>query len=172
MKKIFALALAALFVCGAAMAQEEKQEKKKGGFMNAIKKGVESTTGLDVSKETVFVYPEIGEWKMSVASCMGDPASGEVTLKLKITRIASSQMMSTPFLIREARVTGSKELLALERLAVDALNDFRPNAPVEVTLGRIGAPAGTKLLDIKFSTADKSRMFEARDVPVEWKTNE
>ncbi len=172
MKKIFVLAFAALFISASVMAQEEKQEKKKGGFMNTLKKGVESTTGLRVSEETLFVYPEIGEWKMSVVSCTGDPASGEVTLKVNMTRLSGSQMMGTPFLIREATVTGSTEQLAVERRAVDPLYDFKPNAPVEVTFQRIGVPADAKSVDVKFSTSDKTRMFEARRVPVEWKTNE
>ena len=57
--------LAAFLAVGNVMAQDA-HEKKKGGFWNKVKKGVESATGLDVSKETLFVYPKIGEWKMEL----------------------------------------------------------------------------------------------------------
>lgn len=69
MKKIICMAMTLLLVMGSAFAQNES--KKKGGFWSKVKKGVESTTGLDVSKETLFVYPTIGEWKMQFVSAIG-----------------------------------------------------------------------------------------------------
>ena len=137
--------------------------------MNALKKGVESTTGLNVSKETLFVYPVIGEWKMSVVSCEGDPVTGDVVLKINVNRISSQQLTSSVLLIREANVSGSKTPLALERWSADPLHDFKPNTPVDVTFQTIyGVPAESKTLDVKFSTSDRDKMFEARDVPIEW----
>lgn len=66
--------------------QEEttKKKKKKGSFWKKVKKGVESTTGLDVSDETLFVYPEIGQWKISLKSAIADSKSGELTVIFKV----------------------------------------------------------------------------------------
>ena len=173
MKKVLVFAFAALFICASAMAQEEKQEKKGGGFMKALKKGVESATGLKVSDETLFVYPVIGEWKMDIESCIGDKATGEVILKIKVTRIAGEQRYrSMRCLLSEAVITGEKAPFQLRGFSANPLYDFEINASTEVTFQPIiGVPETAKSLDVKFyiefpDVAD--RCFEARRVPVEW----
>ena len=57
MKRVDWLVLAAFLAVGAVKAQDAPK-KKKGGLWNKVKKGVESATGIDVSKETLFVYPK------------------------------------------------------------------------------------------------------------------
>jgi hypothetical protein len=172
MKKLFVLAAAAMFVCGAAMAQEPEQQpekKKKGGFLNALKKGVESATGLDVSKETLFVYPEIGQWKFTLASCEGDPATGQVVVKLNINKLSGDPLKNAWANLKEARVTGSSETLKYHRSA-DPFYDYEVGKPVEVTFQTLNdVPRDAKSLDLKFyfMVSDKYT-FEARDVPITW----
>jgi len=89
MKKLLLLAAAATMICAAASGQD--QPKKKGGFWNKVKKGVESTTGLDVSKETLFVYPEMGKWKMEFISATGDSATGLVLVRIGIMPLAGQK---------------------------------------------------------------------------------
>ena len=175
MRKLFYVTLAALLVCGVATAQNE-EPKKKGGFMKALKKGVESTTGLRVSDETLFVYPEeaaIGEWKVELVSCVGNPATGEVQPIIKVTKFGEDGAKNTWCKAKEAVVTGSKESLALERRSADPLYSFLANTPVEVTLERVGGvPADARTLDIKFYIWGKEIMFEGRRMPIEWQTAE
>ena len=172
MKKIISLAVAALLICGAVMGQQPEEKKKKGGFLNAVKKGVESTTGLRVSDETLFVYPEkaaIGEWKMVLESCEGNPATGEVVLKIKATKLMGNPYKNTWSIIKEAVVTGTKEPLMLERRSADPLQTYEVNRPVEMALQRIlDVPTDAKFLDVKFYISDRDYVFEARRVPIEW----
>ena len=175
MKKLMILALA-LMVSAGAVAQEQKEEKKKGGgLMRALRKGVESATGLDVSKEALFVYPEIGKWKMSVVSCTGDPETGAVDIKLAITTLFSSpRLTGARVLIVEAGVPGGAEL-GLERYSADPLWDLVPNKPVEVPLNRVlGVPASAKTINLKFYVENNlpNYTFELRDCPIEWITPE
>ena len=87
MKRVVWLVLAAFLAVGAVMAQDAPK-KKKGGLWNKVKKGVESATGIDVSKETLFVYPKLGEWKMELKSAEGDPATGNMTVIFKVMPLA------------------------------------------------------------------------------------
>ena len=87
MKRVVWLVLAAFLAVGAVMAQDAPK-KKKGGLWNKVKKGVESATGIDVSKETLFVYPKLGEWKMEHKSAEGDPATGNMTVIFKVMPLA------------------------------------------------------------------------------------
>lgn len=189
MKKLFLLALAAAFVGGAAMAQEPqnaeqapteqaaKPEKKKGGgFFKALAKGVESTTGLNVSKEALFVYPEIAKWKMSVVSCVGDSKTCTVELKISVMALFDSpRYTGARVLITEAKVTGGKTALELQRFMADPLHDLVPNRPVEATFNRIlGVPADAKTIDLKFYVNNDlpATKFELRDCPITWTTAE
>lgn len=74
MRRVIWLVLVA-FVAAATVIAQDAPKKKKGGFWNKVKKGVESATGIDVSKETLFVYPEMGQWKMELKSAEGDQAT-------------------------------------------------------------------------------------------------
>ena len=171
MKKILVFAFATLFICASAMAQEEKQEKKSGGLMKALKKGVESATGLKVSDETLFVYPAIGEWKMTVESCIGNKETGNVVLKIKVTKITGNQMMSARCLLSEAVVTGEKDKFELQRFSADPLYSFKIGETVDVTFQTIyGVPETAKSLDVKFYVIvpNPEHSFEARRVPVDW----
>ena len=170
MKKVLVFAFAALFICASAMAQEENQEKKGGGLMKALKKGVESATGLKVSDETLFVYPVIGEWKMTVESCIGNKETGEVVLKINVIKIGD-QLRSSRCLLSEVVVTGDKNPFELQRFSADPLYDFKPNTSVLVTFQSIfGVPETAKSLDVKFYVIvpNPEHTFEARRVPIDW----
>ena len=172
MKKVLVFAFAALFICASAMAQEGKKEKKNGGFMKALKKGVESNTGLKVSDETLFVYPVIGEWKMEVDSCIGDTVTGTVVLKIKVTKVLGDRTINHRCLLSEAVVTGEKAPLKLSGFYADPLYDFEINETVDVSFQPIvEVPEGAKSLDVKFYVnmpTIKELCFEARRVPIEW----
>ncbi len=166
MKKIIMIALA-LTVCVGAQAQ------KKGRFMNALKKGVESTTGLNVSKEALFVYPTnaVGPWKMSVVSCLGDAESGSVELKVNVTAMFSSPRMTGAWaIISKAKTNNGKEL-GLARRSADPLYDLVPNTPVEVTFQQmLGVPADAQTLNVTFYIDHNTPAytFELRDCPITW----
>lgn len=172
MKKIIHIALALLLTAGTIHAQEP--ERKRGGFLNAIKKGVESTTGLNVSKEALFVYPQaqMGEWKISLVSCLGNREFGSVTLTLKIIKISGGQSMAERCLFTEAETTDGVAL-GFGRYSADPLWDFRINTPVEVEMMGIGGvPEDATAINVKFyigSFADPQRnIFEGRDIPIQW----
>ena len=165
MKKIFYFILTVLLISGSVMAQEP-EKKKKGGFMKALKKGVESTTGLKVSDETLFVYPTVGEWKMQVVSCEGSTATGQVILKINATRLTGDGVISAWCNIREANVTGGGSL-KFHRSA-DPTYRFEVGKTVEVTFQTLlDVPADTKSIDARFEILSQS--FEVRRAPIEWK---
>lgn len=170
MKKLFLLTLAVMLLCGSVMAQDDaKKEKKKGGFMSNVKKGIESNTGLRVSDEALFVYPVMGEWKMTVAECTGDKETGIVILKINTTKLMNGQMMSTVCILIDAVVTDTKTPLTLERRSADPLYHFQINTPVEITCQAIGnVPTDAKTLDVKFYISYRDNAFEARRIPINW----
>jgi hypothetical protein len=166
--------LAGILVSGNVMAQNDSVpadgKKKGGGFLKAV----ESNTGLKVSKETLFVYPVIGEWKMEVVSCIGDKATGEVIFKIKVIRLFGEySLTSERCLMSEVAATGGKESFKLIDFNADPLYDFEINKTVEVTFQPIvGVPASVKSIDVKFYIRRKTAeglSFEARRVPIEWK---
>lgn len=159
--------IAVLLISSFAIAQEQ-EGKKKGGFMKAVKKGVESSTGLRVSDETLFVYPAVGEWKMAFESCVGNPMTGEVVLQIKATKLTDGKMGSTWSNLTEAIITRGGEL-TLYRRAADPLYNFEPNTPVDITFQTIlGVPTDTKTIDVKFAIGPGTELFEARRVPITW----
>jgi len=174
MRKIILFTFAALTVCVSAMAQdgtEEQPRRRGGGFLNALKRGVESSTGLNVSNEPVFVYPEIGVWKISVAKCEGNKEFGSVALTLKVIKISGNNSMGDRCLFTEAKTTDGVEL-GYGTYSADPLWDFRINAPVEVPMQNIGGvPENATALNIKFyigSFAGQHNIFEGRDIPITW----
>lgn len=167
MKKTLCIIVALAMVAGAT-AQEPK---KKGGFMNALRKGVESATGLDVSDEALFVYPAVGEWKCKVLSCIGYQGTGAVELKITATKVMGQRRVSQWAIISRARVSGTTLDLPLARRSVDPNYDFEIGQPVEITFQGIGSvPDAARTLDVKFyigfNTPEST--FEARGVAIEW----
>lgn len=176
MKKLLLLAAAATMICAAASGQD--QPKKKGGFWNKVKKGVESTTGLDVSKETLFVYPEMGKWKMEFIS-----ATGLVLVRIGIMPLAGQK---AAFLQLTGVIDGDGQALP-EGKSWKATSKFRTsdldNCPLfheNLTAGTfsqylfqpIRATVGTKSFKtLKFNLETGNAVeegFEARDVPITW----
>lgn len=181
MKKILMLLAAATMVCASASGQE--QPKKKGGFWNKVKKGVESTTGLDVSKETLFVYPKIGEWKMQFISAVGNPATGEVSVRIGIMPLSNQ----TNAFLQLTEVTDASGKTLPEGTAWKATSKFRTsdlaNSPLfhedlaggtyaEYSFQPIRVPEGMKALKAMKFTLETGHAveegFEVRDVPVTW----
>lgn len=166
MKKYILTLLALAMMAGAAA-----QEPRRGGFMNALKRGVESTTGLDVSQEALFVYPPAGEWKCTLISCVGYRGTGAVELKITASKIMGNRRVATTMLISQARVTGSMEDLPLARRSASPLYDFEIRRPVEITFQSIGSvPDAAVTLDVKFYVGYDSpgTSFELRSVPIQW----
>lgn len=172
MKKIFCLITVVLLAGGSLMAQEQ-EGKKKGGFMKSLKKGVESTTGLKVSDETLFVYPTVGEWKMQLNSCIGNRATGEVVMTITVNKIGGKQLLDVRCLLTgDATVTGGGKV-SYGRYPADPLHNFRINTPVQISLQTLyEVPTDAKSLDVSFYIRDKGIMFEARRVPIEWRDGE
>ncbi|MDR0828850.1 MAG: hypothetical protein LBN95_01900 [Prevotellaceae bacterium] len=184
MKKIVFFVILATFVAGGAMAQtptdstevkkeDVQKEKKKGGFLKGLAKAVESTTGLDVSKEVLFVYPKIGEWKFEVISCIGNKATGEVVLKLKVLKILDGDLPHELFFYSEVYEAGTKNAIRfLRSYSSEVSHDFKIGVAEEVAFQAIkGVPEKVKALDIVFCTRGCSTgyIFEGRSIPVEWK---
>ncbi|MDR1792445.1 MAG: hypothetical protein LBR36_03245 [Bacteroidales bacterium] len=94
MRKIILAAVLVTFTAGSVMAQTEskndsipaKTEKKGSKFGSFIRKVGESTTGINMSNET-FVAMDINAQQlieMTVTSCVGDKATGNVILTLAV----------------------------------------------------------------------------------------
>lgn len=181
MKKLVMLAAAALMVCAAATGQD--QPKKKGGFWNKVKKGVESTTGLDVSKETLFVYPQMGQWKMQFVSATGSNETGEVTVRIGIMPLGGQKAA----FLQLTAVTGAEGQALPEGKAWKATSKFKTSdldaSPLfhedlasgvfsEYQFQPIVAPVGMKAFKaLKFTLETGNAQeegFEARDVPITW----
>lgn len=183
MKKIALLAAAAMMIAASAFGQEQEQPKKKGGFWNKVKKGVESTTGLDVSKETLFVYPAIGQWKMQFISATGDSQTGEVSVRIGIMPLAGQQSA----FLQLTGVTGAAGEAIPEGKAWKITSKFRTSDLANSPLYHEDLAAGTfaaytfqpitvatetkslKALKFTLETRNaKEEGFEARDIPIAW----
>ena len=163
MKRIFLLLLLFCGLAGSATAQ--------GNFLKTIKKGIESTTGLKISDEMLFVYPTIGEWRMDLESCIGDKITNTVILKIKVTKTLGNRIVNERCLISEAVITGEKTPLGLKGFSADPMYNFEIGQTVDVTFQPIyGVPESAKLLDVKFyiQIPSTERNFEVRRVPIVW----
>lgn len=166
MKKIICLALTLLVMSVGAIAQDDAP-KKKGGFWNKVKKGVESATGIDVSKETLFVYPEIGKWQMQLASATGDPATGVVKVVFKVTPLGGQGTAA----LRMTSVTdGNGKVLKPGTDWEEGSNSYplAAGAFTEYPLRRITVSPDVKSLKTIEFIFEGARGFEARDVPISW----
>lgn len=181
MKKTLLLITSALLLAMAASGQE--QPKKKGGFWNKVKKGVESTTGLDVSKETLFVYPQIGQWKMEFVSAIGSNETGEVTVRIGIMPLAGQKAA----FLQLNEVTDAEGNAVPAGQAWKATTKFRTTDLDSSPLFHEDLAAGTfaqyafqpirvapgmkafKALRFTLETGNaQEEGFEARDIPVTW----
>ena len=195
MKKLFLTALAALIVAAGAMAQEpaeapkeeakkeeaapkEEKKKKGSGFLKKLGKVVESSTGLNVSKEALFVYPEIGKFKCSLVSCVGDPATNQVKVRIQITKLFGERTNPNRYPVLEwVKVSGTTSNLPLANkpYPTNCVNgyDLAPHRPVEFEFEPaqpIVVPAGTKSIDLMFPVGVDGETYkiEARDCAITW----
>lgn len=180
MSKLFLFSLAALIVCAGVMAQEPQQEpeKKKGGFFKKLAKGVESVTGLDVSKETLFVYPEIGVVSCKLVDAIGNPATNQVKVRIEITKLKGDSTNPNRYPVLEwVKVSGTNTNLPLADKPYPAScknpYDLVPNKPVIFEfepIQPIVVPAGTKSIDLMFPVGFDGNTYkiEARDIAIDW----
>ncbi len=166
MKRIIWMVLVALIAASTVMAQDAPK-KKKGGFWNKVKKGVESATGIDVSKETLFVYPELGQWKMQLKSAEGDPATGNVKVVFEVMPLAGQK--GAALKMKGVIDANGRELVPGEEWEYGSNHhEFRADAFTEYELRRITVSPDIKYLkSISFVFGGKEG-FEARDVLITW----
>lgn len=166
------VAMLAMGLAATQVSAQEPEKKKRGGLWGTIKKGVESTTGIDVSREPLFVHPVIGEWRMAVVSCVGDAATGTVALTISASRLVDPGLVGSRCLVSEAHVTGSKTALSQAGNYADPLYDFTKGNTVEVKFNPLGGvPTDAKSLELKFymgSSQMPENTFELRDCPINW----
>lgn len=169
MKRIICMVLTVFLVVVAVTAQDAP--KKKAGFWNKVKKGVESATGVDVSKETLFVYPELGQWKMELKSAEGDPVTGNVTVIFNVMPLAGQKGTA----IKMAGIIGGdgRELVAGEEWEYGSNHhDITAGKFTEYELRRITVSPDMKSLKSVLFTVGNKEGFEARDIPITWITKE
>lgn len=165
MKKVVLLVMVAFFAAVNVMAQDAP--KKKGNFWNKVKKGVESTTGLDVSKETLFVYPKIGEWKMELKSATGNPATGNVTVVFKVMPLAGQT--SATIRMKDVVDGDGKKLVADKQWEHGANGyDVAAGTFTDCQLRRITVSPEMKSLKMILFRVGNTEGFEARDIPITW----
>lgn len=170
MKRVIWLVLVA-FVAAATVMAQDAPKKKKGGLWNKVKKGVESATGIDVSKETLFVYPKLGEWKMELASAEGDPETGNVTVVFKVMPLAGQTTVSIKM---KGVVSGNGENLVGDRQWEYGSNsyDVAAGSFTDCQLRRITVAPEMKSLKAILFTVKNTEGFEARDIPITWISKE
>lgn len=170
MKRVIWLVLVA-FVAAATVMAQDAPKKKKGGLWNKVKKGVESATGIDVSKETLFVYPKLGEWKMELASAEGDPETGNVTVVFKVMPLAGQ---SSARIRMKGVVGGDGKDLASDKQWEQGSNgyDVAAGAYTDCQLRRITVSPDMKSLKAILFTVGNTEGFEARDIPITWISKE
>lgn len=159
------MVLTALLIGVTVMAQDAP--KKKGGFWNKVKKGVESATGIDVSKETLFVYPKLGEWKMELKSAEGDSVSGNVSVIFNVMPLAGQGSAA----LKMAKVIGDdgKELAPGKQWEYGSNHhELSAGKFTEYELRRITVSPGMKSLKAIIFTIGNTEGFEARDIPITW----
>lgn len=157
--------LMAFFAIATVMAQDAP--KKKGGFWNKVKKGIESTTGIDVSKETLFVYPQLGQWKMELKSAVGDTTTGNVTVIFNVMPLGGQQGAS---LKMKGVIGGDGQELVADKQWEHGSNQHDLSAAkfTEFKLRRITVSPEMKSLKAILFTIGNTEGFEARDIPITW----
>lgn len=157
MKKLY-LSFAALLLCGSLFSQ---------GFLNAIKKGIESTTGIKTSNETVFIYPTVGEWKMSLVQCRGNKNSGNVAIVFSVTRLLAVDLKNQPCVWSAYSINGESEKRGNKNPSLEPCYDFMSGTTVRVALQLLpGVPKEAESIDLDFQIF--GQRFEVRRIPVEW----
>lgn len=166
MKRLTVL-VAALLMVGGAMAQQQQEPKKKGSFWDKVKKGVESTTGINVSKETLFVYPELGRWKMELKSAKADSVTGVMKVIIKVMPLGGDA--SARFRMMGVVGEDGKSLVSGTQWEEGSNGyDLAPAGFTEVEFRKIMPPQGMAWLkSLKFNVGNIEG-FEVRDVPIEW----
>lgn len=170
MKRVIWLVLVALVAASTVMAQDAPK-KKKGGLWSKVKKGVESATGIDVSRETLFVYPELGQWKMTLKSADGDPTTGNVTVVFNVMPLAGQKNAA----IKMKGVVGGdgQELVGGEQWEHGSnQHDLTAGVFTEYELRRITVSPDMKYLKTILFAVGNKEGFEARDIPITWITKE
>lgn len=166
MKRIIWMVLVALIASATVMAQDAPK-KKKGGLWNKVKKGVESATGIDVSKEALFVYPKLGEWKMELKTAEGDSTTGNLTIVFKVMPLAGQKGGA----LKMTKVIGGdgKELVPGEQWEYGSnQHELSAGKFAEYELRRITVSPEMKSLKSITFTISNTEGFEARDIPITW----
>lgn len=146
--------------------EETTKKKKRGGFWNKVKKGVESTTGLDVSSETLFVYPEIGKWMMRLKSANASLETGELTLIIEVLPLADQKSGSVS---TQGVIDGNNRTLEPEKEWRYGQNFERfSSGYTEFVFFPIFLEKGMKSLKSVQFDFDGKNGFEVRDVPITW----
>lgn len=169
MKRIISLVLIAFLGVITLVAQDAP--KKKGGFWNKVKKGVESATGIDVSREALFVYPKLGEWKMTLKSAVGDPETGNVTVIFGVMPLAGQRGTA----IKMAGIIGGDgvELVPDKQWEYGSnQHDLSADTFTEYQLRRITVSPDMRYLKSIHFTVGNQEGFEARDVAIDWQKTE
>ncbi len=159
MKKL-CLLFTAVLLCNVLLAQ---------GFLNTIKKGIESTTGIQTSNETVFVYPAVGEWKMSLGKCHAqwdeEAGAGTAGVGINVVRLLGGDVINMPCTWTSYSADGAAKVSNTSTTAIPLL-DFRTGIPVKASFSLPRIPKGAEKLDIWFRIGNLN--FEVRRVPVKW----
>ena len=155
----------AFIAAGSVMAQDAP--KKKGGFWNKVKKGVESATGIDVSRETLFVNPKPDKWKLDFKSAIGDPTTGNVAVVIKVKPLNGQSSLTTDML---DVIDGDGNTLVRREQWDDGLKSYHlsPGVYTDCPFRRITVRPGMKSLKMIHFTLSSEDGFEARDIPITW----
>jgi hypothetical protein len=139
------------------------------GFLNSLKKGIESATGIKTSDGTVFVYPVLGEWRMVLSGCRAQwdeaAGAGRATVEINIVRLLGGDVINMPCVWSAYSADGAAKVGYNSTSAIPLL-DFRTGSAVKATFSLPGIPKGAKSLDVWFRIGNHN--FEVRRVPVEW----
>ena len=139
----------------------------QGKLLKAIKKGVESTTGIKTSNETVFVYPEMGAWKMSLVHCRGEKSSGNVNIVINVTRLLGGDIKNQPCIWKTYSINGETSKKNNTNTLAETLYDFITGNTVKVAFKPLpNVSKEAKTINLEFQILGQK--FEARRIPVEW----
>lgn len=171
MKKFTLTIVLTLIATSMLLAQTDSTKKeKKGSFWNKVKAGVEKNTGLNVSTETLFVYPEALAWKMELVSAIGDKSTGVVRIRFKAMKLTNDGVVQGPVRV-ETAVGDNNQTYKQVPVSANEYYTFRPNEWLEAPIGDNGIqgePSLKTFKSIKFIIGFGSSVFEARDIPITW----